>query len=75
MEDTLAVFPAQVEVPMDVFAGGYGYLASGFWYKNRQAGEHIGYTWYHLPKRDVAKFAIFAARIALSSLLIRLRLI
>ena len=45
--------------------------ASGFWNKSRQAGEHNGYTKNHLPKRLVASPAIFAARIARSSLATR----
>lgn len=35
------------------------------------AEEYIGYTWFHLPKKDVAKPAILAARMARSSLDIR----
>ena len=42
-------------------------------YKSHPAGEYIGYTYYHLPvpKNEVAKLAIFAARMALSNRLTR----
>ena len=48
--------------------------------RSRQAEEYIGYTWYHLPVLNWrpdrpnsvdAMFAIFAARMAFSSLEIR----
>ncbi len=47
----------------------------GFGYRSRQAGEHNGYTWFHLPKSVVAKPAIFAARMARSNLATRWLLI
>ena len=39
--------------------------------KSRPAVEYIGYTSSHLPKKVLANRAIFAARIAFSSLVIR----
>lgn len=53
------------------------YPASGCDGRSRLAGECSGYTYYHLirfklpPKAVAAKRAIFAARIAFSSLRIR----
>ena len=49
-----------------------GVLPSGFDGMSRLLVVHIGYTWTHLPKKVEANFAIFAARMAFSSLEIRL---
>lgn len=47
-------------------------LLSGFVGMSRPLGVYIGYTWTHLPKKVDANFAILAARMAFSSLEIRL---
>lgn len=66
--DIPVVFPGVGETVF--FAGVRWGPAYGFGYRSRPAGEYIGYTWFHLPNRFVAKFAIFAARIARSNLMI-----
>ena len=71
--DIPVAFPGVGETAF--FAGEQPGPAYGFGYRSRPAGEYIGYTWFHLPNRLVAKFAIFAARIARSSLMILWRLI
>ena len=70
-----------VERPAAAVAGDPGCGCGG---SCRQAGGYSGYTWFHLPdkngmppcpKREEASRAIFAARMAFSSLWMRLPLI